>query len=667
MARLIIILYIAISPLTLFCNEVKMLQSTPSSKVTPEGWVRNMLELQQNNFTWILKDKVYPFTQGGWGSQPFIRTINGNSEPFWVPYEQTAYYYDGLTRCGYLLNSEKLIKLAQRIISSTIKSSSYNGVILSEISKGEMRRWPHAVFFRAMMEEYDNTHNSSILNALIKHYKNDTITYVGRDLCNIEILYWIYSNTNDDFFKNKCIDLLKAKFSDNETLEDYIKNLASDTPTEIHAVTFHEMLKIPIILYSLTGNPEYIEAARKAYSKIDKFNMLPDGVSSGEEGLSNNNSTNCHEMCNVIDYMWSTIYMLRGTKEISYADRIENALFNAGLGGITKKFDAHQYYSAPNQIVCDNHSSNISVYDDSRMAYRQAHRPQCCTGNLNRMLPIYAESEWMKGNDNSIYKMLYGPGKVNIKSNGKDFTISERSSYPFGDTIKLFIEKGNGILNINLRIPTWANAPEAYINNDKINNVKAGKYISIQNHNFNTNDSIILVFKKKASYQRWNNDAMALFYGPLLMALSVESNTSCDSIYTPKLQSNKYMGYTMTPASDWNYILGIKDENDNNMKISELSINWDSNPWTMINSPISILIPAFKTESWNLQYKKSDNNYYAITPHIPSRGSMIYALNGLKPTAISLIPFGRTTLRISMFPFWSTGNIPPEVLATDNK
>lgn len=643
----------------------QMLNRVASSHITPQGWIGDMLNMQQRNFINEL-NHIFPFSQGGWGSTPFTRTIKGKVLPFWVPYEQTAYYYDGVLRCGYLLHSKHLIDMSRKAIYGTIATADKNGVMLSSLANGDMRRWPHAVFFRAMMEEYANTKDSKIIKALSTHYKNDTVTYAGRDLCNIEIMAWLYSINHDTELRDKCLSLLNAKFSNTETLYQYLNQISSASPTEIHAVTFHEMLKVPAILFSLTGNSKYLDIARRAYAKIDHLNMLPDGVPSGEEGLSGNHGTNSHEMCNVIDYIWTTSYMLRITKDTEYADRIERALFNAGMGGITKNFDAHQYYSSPNQIVAHNHSSNVSVYDDSRMAFRQVHRPQCCTSNLNRLLPIYVETEWLVDYNNGVYKMLYGPGSTDIDVNGSKFTLREVSAYPFGDTIKIYIERGNGSMNLHLRVPSWASSPQAYFNSEKLSDVKAGNYIQL-NRTFHSHDSITLIFPKSVIFNRSTQEEMTVNYGPLLMALPIKATIKRDSILSPKIQSQKYMGYTMTPASDWNYILGMKSNDKAEFKVMERAINTNSNPWNSSEASISIILHAFKTDSWHSVFKKINGNYYEITPEVPTRGSMIYALNGLKPQAISLIPYGCTNLRISMFPFWTSGEIPSEVLATDNK
>ena len=77
-----------------------MLSTEPLDRLTPQGWLADLMQAQERNFTGILDQTAFPFTQGGWGTQPFLRVKNGVTEEFWVPYEQTAYYYDGMIRLG---------------------------------------------------------------------------------------------------------------------------------------------------------------------------------------------------------------------------------------------------------------------------------------------------------------------------------------------------------------------------------------------------------------------------------------------------------------------------------------------------------------------------------------------------------------------------------------
>lgn len=649
----------------------RMLQDVELTSITPQGWIRTMMNNQKDNFTGQLDRIGFPFTQGGWGSEPFLRKKDGVISGFWVPYEQTAYYYDGMLRCGLLLRAPELTEKARKAIYQSIAKASEAGIIAPEISSGEMKRWPHAVFFRAMMAEYDATHNPQLLAGLEKHFQNDTVDYQGRDMCNIETLAWLFRTTGEKYYYDRAMQLKDQLFSSQDATEQIVPQYANSNRQEVHAVTFHELLKLPILFYELTGDKKFLEITRNAFTKLDKHHMLPDGVASGEEGLSGKASRNTHEMCNVIDYIWTCSYMLKATRETEWADRIEKALFNAGMGGITKNFDAHQYYSAPNQVVCADHSSIVSTYEDSRLAFRQIHRPPCCTGNLNRMFPAYVGSQWMKDDKGALYKMLFGPGEVKHKIGDGEVTMREESCYPFGDTIRIRVAAGEAKFPLCIRIPGWCDTPTVWVNGEKQKEAKSNTFFTLT-RTFRQGDVVEVVLPKRSTYQQWDSESMVVNYGPLLFALPVKSSTQWTDVYTPKLQPKVYKGYTMVATSDWNYILGVSDESDPVMQAIESSVDTTGNPWTQSPAPIRIRVVAYKDPAWKLDYRKittpsGDETFVPVTPALPPRGAMIYALNTLKPEVIELIPYGSTLLRISMFPFWKQREIPAEVLATENK
>lgn len=647
----------------------RMLQNVELTNVAPQGWLRLMMNNQEENFTGKLDLIGFPFTQGGWGGKPFLRQKNGVLSGFWVPYEQTGYYYDGMLRCGLLLHSTELIEKSRKAIYQSIEQASEEGIIASVISQGDMRRWPHAVFFRAWMAEYEASRNPQILAGLEKHFRNDTVIYQGRDICNIETVAWLYQMTNDQFYYDWVMRFKELLFTDGGDAENIIYHFADSDRQEVHAVTFHELLKIPILFYELTGEKQYLRIAHNAFDKLDRYHMLPDGVASSEEGLSGKTSQNTHEMCNVVDYMWTCAYMLRATCEPEWADRIEKALFNAGMGGITKNFDAHQYYSCPNQVVCADHSSIVSTYEASRLAYRQIHRPPCCTGNLNRMFPIYVGNQWLRKKDGALYKMMFGPGEVKHRIKDKEVVLREESSYPFGDTVRIRVVSGELKFPLHIRIPAWCESPTLQLNGEKLKGVKPNHFYTIEK-NFKIGDCIEIILPKRGNYKKWGYESMTVSYGPLLFALPVRSHTQWGDVYTPKLQTKAYKGYTLMASSDWNYILGVSGEQDSSIQIIETPVAPEQNPW--LQSPVRIRVPAYKDPAWKLGYQKiempsGDEIFVPVTPALPARGSMIYALNNLKPELIELVPYGSTLLRISMFPFWKQGEIPAEVLATENK
>ena len=68
-----------------------------------------------------------------------------------------------------------------------------------------------------------------------------------------------------------------------------------------------------------------------------------------------------HETCDIVDFTWTLSHYLMVTGQAEWADKIEKAIYNAGLGAITKDFKSLQYFSSPNQFIATG-TSNHNIY-----------------------------------------------------------------------------------------------------------------------------------------------------------------------------------------------------------------------------------------------------------------------------------------------------------------
>ncbi|MEA2068732.1 MAG: glycoside hydrolase family 127 protein [Verrucomicrobiota bacterium] len=495
-------------------------ENIPLNRISPEGWQRSFLQKQRDGLTGHLDETCEPFSRGGWAAStadwkpPFYKRQNGAGHDVlcWEPFEQTGYYYDGAIRCGLLLNDPFLIDKAETQIYGSIKNAeARGGVIHADIPD----RWPHVTFFRAFMADYEATQDPRILDALRRHYANDTFSLAGaRSIFNVEQLLWLYQQTGKSEYRDRAKALYDAQsFRKRARMVNRFEDLASDERQDVHGVTFHEALKLPIMLYMATGEQKYLDAARNGYRKLDQFHMLADGVPSSEEGLSGKTSLSCHETCDITDYIWATSYMLKATGETEWADKIERAALNAGMIAATKDFDAHVYLSSLNQVVCNIGSCSSPISNPVWNAYAQRQMPWCCTGNITRFFPIYAGLQWLKGKDGALVKALYGPGSCVHDVNGTQVTLREESGFPFSDTIKLIVTKGEASFPLRLRIPSWAVNPSVQVNGKQQDGVTAGRFFTV-NGTHRAGDVVTLQFPMEARVKPWEMNGVVVDYGP---------------------------------------------------------------------------------------------------------------------------------------------------------
>lgn len=429
--------------------------------IEPQGWIEEFLHRQQTGLTGHPEAMSYPYDSCLWAGE-----IGRNTETYgsdWWRYEQTAYYTDGLLRLGYLLGDREMIAKAEEGIRYTLANASSTGVLGNKAIES---MWPMCVYFRVLQAYYERTGDPAIPAALERHYMNFTQEQVEkwRNIVSIEGMLWTYGKTGNA----KLLDICERAYNGGKFGDLTPAVAAGDERFVMHGVTCMEELKLPMLLYAYTGKRYYLDLALNAERKLTRDHMLPDGVPASAEALvGNGNVINSHETCDISDYTWTLEQFLLTTGEVRWADKIEKAVFNAGLGAVTKDFRSLQYFSSVNQVIATGRSNHNEFFHGSTwMAFRPTHETECCAGNVHRFMPNYVAHMWLRGKDGSIAAALYGPSAATFDlPNGRQCHIAQRTSYPFDGEIEFsFGLKERTDIPFLLRIPAWCRDAKIYVN-----------------------------------------------------------------------------------------------------------------------------------------------------------------------------------------------------------
>ena len=610
-----------------------VLQDIGSEGMKAEGWMKEVLTTQRNGLTGHIQVAGAPFDKEGWGDAAQKKMDR------WEDFEQTGYWADGALRCGYLIDDPELTRRVKEWVDFQIDHPKEDGFIGPELHN----LWPHVVFFRVIMAEYSRNPSPRIIKALSNHYKNaarsQTLIKTGgpewdfneRTMLHIEMLCWLYQQTNDAFFIEKAEDTYKVFCSRKSpfTMQAFL----SDEVPIVHSVSSFETLKIPVILYINTGKKEYLDAAIHGIQKVYKYHGLADGIPSGNEAHDGNMPNEVHETCCVSDAQWALGYFLQATGDVQWADLMEKICFNAAFSVVWKDFKSLQYYSSPNQVIARNNSSFcMYVGGQDRMAYRVAHGPACCNGNMNRMIPLFCSRQWMKKGDNGIVAAMYAPSSFTTKLKGSknEITIQEETNYPFEETIRFRMKmKRSTPFSFWLRIPQWCKGASITINGQAADIVcKTGTFVEVQ-RKFSDGDIIELKLPMKAKSVSMPYDGVAFERGPLVFSLNVKAQEEITE--TREHDGIKFQSRILTPLSEWNYA-PVDTEN-----IEVVNSNDYSNLWNPETTPIRLKVKAVTVTNWQL-YR--DN----FTPYMPS------VIRKGEEKVIELVPVGTTVLRMTVFP-----------------
>ena len=656
-------------------------------KIQPEGWLKEILERQRDGLAGHPEAMAYPFNTVLWAGE--LKRDSESRGADWWRFEQTAYYLDGITRLGFLLDDQKFLDTWQENIEYVLahplpakagmteeeamqqlqrgrrprsfdaqvsadpeaqkrfeqmqarmkeRNARQARILMADRSEGRLgpetgsMAWPFAVFFRAVQAYYEATGDPRIPEALEKNYLSYSLDELAQDryVINVEGILWTYALTGNQALLDLAVNAWERGES-NMTQETAL----DDSEFHMHGVTMNELLKVPLLLYAYTGEEKYLQAALHAEEKMEAHNMLIDGINSSSEALAGNDPLASHETCDISDYTWTMGYYLMVTGDGQWADRIEKGIFNGGFGAITKDFKTMQYFSCPNQFIATGNSNhNAFKYGLTWMQYRPIHETECCIGNLHRYFPNYVARMWMKDRKGQPVAALYGPSSVEYEL-GKGITvkIEEKTAYPFEEQVCFefsFFKNGKPYakavdMDFTYRIPGWVKGQETGF-----------KTVSKQ---WKTGDTYKVDLPMEIEIVDNPVTGSSVQRGPVVYSYAIPANVEEDpAIYenlAGKVSANPdFKSWSMTPAGKWNYALvkdGLKD-----LKVEKTGAQ--GFPFDLETVPLKIRVPVTGVKGWTLKENR-------FTPALPET----FKTEG-KVEYIDLVPYGSTTLRVTIFP-----------------
>ena len=564
--------------------------------ITPEGWVREILQRQKDGLTGHPEAMSYPFDSCCWAGNLEMSKNPHYWGSDWWRFEQSAYYVDGFTRLGYILDDEELMEKGRANVEYVLdhplppRPGRPEGRLGRE---GMSMEWPFAVFFRAMKTYYEATGDPRVPSALEKSFLTFTPEELsrGRNNINVEGILWTYGLTGNPAL----LELAEAVWA---LMPRNMETYLSDQPMSGHGVTLCETMKLPMLLYAFTGKEIYKEAALKADRKMEDLNMLIDGIVSSSEGLAGVDALASHETCVISDYTWAMGYYLMVTGDASFADRLERAIYNAGFGAVTKDFKAMQYFSCPNQFLCTG-SSNHNDYKKAKtwMAYRSAHEVECCIGNLHRYFPNFASRMWMRDRNGQPVAALYGPSSVVYDlGDGVTVRIEEVTEYPFEEDIRFkftFYEDGKvskkpHAMDFTYRVPGWCKSSDKQGFQTVSKAWKSGETFKVS-------------FPMEIGFVKNAVQGESVVRGPLTFTYAIPADWEVDTKVYDYLAGKEsknpdFVNWNITPSGKWNYAIRNADIG----KVRLVKTHAKGFPFDLDKVPLKIRIPVTGVKGWEL-------------------------------------------------------------------
>lgn len=636
----------------------------PVGAVKPLGWTKAWLERQGAGLTGHPENMGYPFDTcmlGGTIPAPSVK--HGDN---WWRYEQSGYFFDGVTRLSHLIDDPNVHRLHQQAIDDIMTNSTDRGYGSSVFL------WPNAVIGRGVAADWSaatTPAQKAALQALIERVVLTRPWPYGRDGVNAETGLYLYAQTGDKRF----LDLATQAYIHYLTEQDSFCTRAKITGPDAfkeHGVTAAETLKMLALMYLYSGDAEALALSTTAFEKVTAHGLMPDGAPVSSEFLGTAEFNSLHETCDISDWTWSMGYCMMATGDAKWADIIERSIFNALPGAVTKDFKQFQYFSCANQILATSTSSHNVM---TRMSYRAAHDTECCGGNVNRAMPNYVIRQWMKLPASSprpgLAVVLYGPSQVTTEIAGETVTITQTTDYPFRDSIRFKVQTTRPVtFDLTLRIPGWCTAATLSINKTPYTGkLEAGTFATVSRR-FKHGDVLELTLPMELRSEDWFDGRSAVILrGPLVYTLDIAEKrveiTKDPPFVEANLNGNLIQGFPavdFTPASEWRY--GIDPAVTADLKqIRVIETPMTANPFLPGKSPVYLELPLRRLPKWKPDWTAEPtlatdgDHVHKVTPSsLPKKNDMQDAEIA---TTQRLVPYGSTHIRLTTLPIVTTDTI----------
>ncbi len=471
---------------------------------------------------------------------------------------------EGNWRCGYLMlacltgEPDAMTKAKTYVdhILAAQDPDGYLGIFSPELRyKGNGDLWAQTCLFRGLLAYADATGDENVWTA-VKRAADRTIAgyadckrieYSQHDAMFTAILEALHVKTGDRKYLDFGLRLYREYPGMKEFFENPAIKHADGTVTlngclsSAHGATVTEYMRVPLWLWSATGDEPYRRLGQGAVDAMDSCTM-PSGAMVSEE-LVNSPPRPWdvgYEYCTILERELTLLSAAQKLGDAKYADAAEHLWINAGQGSRTPDGTAVLYCSPENRL-----SVNDEIGRRQRFSPTHQQVAVCCNPNATRVAPYYTANSWMRpnGTEPAIAAMLYGPSELTTDIAGTTVAIEEKTLYPYAGDVEITVSPEKPVdFCLWLRNPSWSGDTRV---------VCPGAEIRLENgfwkvrKQWMAGDKLTIRFDQAIREVQAINGEIALQYGPLLYVLPVEGTARTVRAYAKP----GFEDYLMTAAN----------------------------------------------------------------------------------------------------------------------
>jgi DUF1680 family protein len=605
----------------------------PLGSIRPTGWLRRQLEVQAQGLSGHL-DETWPDVgpDSGW--------LGGKGESW----ERGPYFLDGLLPMAYLLEDRRLKEKAQRYIDWTLTSRKPDGLFGPTAKQEDW--WPRMVMLKVLTQYQEATGDPRVTPLLEAYFSYQRKNLPANPLSswarsrwqdNVLSVYWMYNRNGDA----KLLELAKTlhdqgydwkatyesfPYTKKVTREDFAreeKTKEGNHPS--HGVNNAMALKA-VPLWSLQSKNEGERNFQtKQWETLDRYHGLANGMFSADEHFAGTNPSQGIELCAVVEAMFSLEQAIAISGQSALGDRLEKIAYNALPGTISDDMWSHQYDQQPNQIECGFHSKPWSTNGTESNLFGLEPNFGCCTANFHQGWPKLVSSLVMASQDKGLAVVVYAPCVVNTVVKAVPMQMEIATDYPFRGSVEVRVTSSSSLaFPLHLRVPAGEN-PIFTMNGRLIAPIVHEGFARVE-HEWKSGDVLTMKMELKPRVVEGAMETVSLMRGPLVFSLPIGER------WTKIRDRGLTADWQIFAESPWNYGLSQPTE----LAVKERPIGVI--PFAKANPPVTLHTDGVRLSNW----RESDG-----TADAPP---MDLARNAGEKSALDLVPYASTKLRITSFP-----------------
>jgi len=624
----------------------------PLGSIKPQGWLRSQLEVQAHGLSGHLEEFWPDLGSGsGW--------LGGQGESW----ERGPYYLDGLVPLAFGLDSDLLRTRLAPWMEWVLGSQLPGGYFGPQPQPGSPEKaakavdwWPRMVMLKVLRQYQEATDDTRVLPFIHQFLKFHEVIANKLPLRNWAVfrwqeellsVIWTYNRTRDANLLSLARTLRDQGFDWIGYFHEFPfrQKVGEDGITlATHGVNNAMALKTAGIWWQVSGNPDDKTGAYKALELLDTYHGQPNGMFAADEHYAGRDPTQGTELCAVVEMMYSMEELIAAVGDARFGDRLEQIAFNALPGTFSDLMWSHQYDQQVNQVACsmDPRRHWTSNGPDSNIFGLEPFYG-CCTANMHQGWPKLLSHLWMATPEGGLVAVAYGPSEVTAQvQSGETVRITEETEYPFRDSIKLTVHvKAPVRFPIQLRVPSWTRNAEIVVDEERYP-AEAGTF-SMIDREWKEGDTVQIKFPMEVRVESQVNNGVSIFRGPLVFSLDIGER------WVHLKGKEPHADYEVFPTTNWNYALSpignttVVSAGNRLVEGVRQSAVVEESPITRVpfgkgKAPVRISLFGQQVASWH----EVDGSAGPLPMSPVETDSPVEKL--------SLVPYGSTRLRITVFP-----------------